>query len=323
MNDEEVERQRLYYQRLREQQYREAQLRAQQVGVVGQERYSQVQQTSNQYNSQTNIQNQSNKQQSNQQYNQSNYRGQQNSQQYRQQYGQQSNQQYGQRNQYAQRFGQQTSQQVGQQQNNQYGQNYGQQNYVQQGYNNQTSEYSHGHKKIFAVVGILVALFIGVGIFFMLPTEEQEFNTDYETSNLIPSVPLTADEFRINNLKFASVVYQDYSYVEQIDKTFNIEDPIYIYFEPRGFEYQETNNGYKFHIVQDLEVWNPDGEKISYLDVKGIVELKDLDYLKLSIHNSMLLEYEEKPGAYTVKITLHDKMSGKSVVAEDYFILEV
>ena len=109
------------------------------------------------------------------------------------------------------------------------------------------------------------------------------------------------------------------SYTERKTKTFTNKELIYIYMEPTGFKKTKTSNGYKLDLTQDLEVLDPSGKSISYLNLKGLVNVTYTPTGEVAIRNIINLGNNSKSGQYTVLIKIKDKMSGKTTTKKDNF----
>jgi hypothetical protein len=192
------------------------------------------------------------------------------------------------------------------------------------------------HKKAIIVIAIIFLSFVGVGVYYMLqpeenisfeptviePPQEQEAALTAPTPEPTPAPEPETLELTIDKFVFAHRIDDDFTYIENLDKTFLMEFPIFIYMEPAGFEKVEQGDLYKVDLVQDIEVRGPDGNIVPYMSQQGIVRVNESESEDIALSNELSAAADSKSGIYTVRITLKDMMSGKQATETGTFHLE-
>lgn len=202
------------------------------------------------------------------------------------------------------------------------------------------------HKTLIIIVGILLIISIATGVFIALTAEEKTTiakplptlttKTDLSLPAKQTSIPLTTtqtnsttttktptttgtatkEELKIDKLVFASMIYDNLTYIPRKNNEFFSVEPIYIYTEPTGFTKTKTNAGYTVDLTQDLEVVGPDGKIITGLSKKGIVTLEKTLNEKAKMTNIIRFGNQTIEGKHTITITIKDNLANKKVTKE-------
>ncbi|MBW2992653.1 hypothetical protein KY345_05545 [Candidatus Woesearchaeota archaeon] len=183
---------------------------------------------------------------------------------------------------------------------------------------------------IIAVATLFGLIFIGSIVYFMLPKQQeviQEKVVREEAPKVIALAPeqeLIKKDIAIDEIKFCSDIDDNFYCYEEEDNTFDIGESVYVYVRIRGFSQVKREEGYLIGIREDVETLDPEG--ISVLQLSGTAaNLADFisegqNYLHLK--NRLRIPADLVPGAYTLKINVMDKITGKEARLEKGFWLE-
>lgn len=183
---------------------------------------------------------------------------------------------------------------------------------------------------LIALLLLFGLIVIGVIIYFFLPKQQEVIQEKVvreeapKSIAIAPGQELIKDEVEIIELKFCSDIDEEFYCYEEEDNTFEIGESVYVYIRVEGFSQVKREEGYLIGIREDVETLDPEG--ISVYELSGTAaNLADFfsegqDYLHLK--NRLRIPPELKPGAYTFKVNIKDKITEKQAVQEKGFWLE-
>lgn len=150
-----------------------------------------------------------------------------------------------------------------------------------------------------------------------VPTTNMQAETRTASAQVQPAA--ASEELVIDKMLFASVINDDFSYVEKSTKTYYSIEPVYIYVEAKGFKRIAEGGKYKANLFEDIEVKGPDGEQVLYLTQSRVANISEVFTDYAGISNSFVFGNNSKEGMYSVTITLTDRLTGKKVSKTDSF----
>ena len=249
---------------------------------------------------------------------------------------QQQAQAYSQQQEAWRRYYQQQQQMYGQipaqaqmtQRQQQYGQQIQTANAQPKNYNRQIKNKSR--LAVIAIATLFGLMFIGALTYFMLPKQQEAIQEKPAREEAPAVIPLSGgqemlkSDVAIDEIKFCSDIDENFYCYEDQDNTFNIGSSVYLYVRIRGFSQVKRDEGNLIGIKEDVETLDPEG--ISVYQLSGTAQnLADFitegqNYLHLK--NRLRIPADLTAGAYTLKISIVDKITGKEVRKEKGFWIE-
>ncbi|MFH1668482.1 MAG: hypothetical protein ABIA62_00995 [Candidatus Woesearchaeota archaeon] len=195
-----------------------------------------------------------------------------------------------------------------------------------------------GHHKMLAIAAVLVVVFAGLGTYFTMMSgggteldyapdvnvvaeDPLAFNpalvqSESTTGNTVQSLDVSIDK-----LIMASVVNEDLTYVENSDKIYSINEPVYIYMEVKDFTSVSITGNYVLDISEDIMVMDPEGNIVPYLNANNVVSVKQNPTDTVAIQNMLTLAEDAPEGEYTAMVKIRDKYSKKEVLRAETFTI--
>lgn len=183
---------------------------------------------------------------------------------------------------------------------------------------------------VIALVILFGIVFIGAIVYFLLPKQQEVIQEKVvreeapKTIIVSPGQELIKKDVVIDEIKFCSDIDENFYCYEEEDNTFNIGESVYVYIRVKGFSQVKREEGYLIGVREDVETLDPEG--IAVYELSGTAaNLADFysegkNYLHLK--NRFRIPPELKPGVYTFKINIKDKITGKQASQEKGFWLE-
>ncbi len=146
--------------------------------------------------------------------------------------------------------------------------------------------------------------------------------TDKSNSNKVEQKInfIISDKMAITKMIFASSIDSAFNYVVQPNAAYLEGTNAYLYIKVNGFTQKKTENGYSIDLVQDLYVYGSDGNKIDFLSVPAITEVKEVNHgLRSKVEFADQIPLNLMPGLYKAVVVVHDKNSGMIANKSLYF----
>ena len=183
---------------------------------------------------------------------------------------------------------------------------------------------------IIAIATLFGLILIGSVIYFMMPKQQEVIQQKSvreeapQTITLSEGQELIKSNVAIDEIKFCSDIDQNFYCYEKNDSTFNIGDDVYVYVRIKGFSQVKREEGYLIGIKEDVQTLDPDGISVYQLSgtAANMADFYSEGREYLHIKNKLRIPADLKPGAYTFKVDIKDKITGNDVTQEKGFWLE-
>jgi hypothetical protein len=183
---------------------------------------------------------------------------------------------------------------------------------------------------LIAITTLFALILIGSVVYFMLPkqqaaiSERQPKEEASQTIAIAPEQELIKNDVVIDSIKFCSDIDADFNCIEKADNTLDIGGFIYLYTRIRGFSQVKREEGNLIGVKEDIETIDPDGISVYQLTgtAANIADFISEGQNYLHLKNRITIPAELKAGAYTLKISVVDKITGKEASLEKGFWLE-
>ncbi len=133
----------------------------------------------------------------------------------------------------------------------------------------------------------------------------------------------TSNGLKVNSLVFCSEIRGDRDYTEKIDKTYSLDETVYVYLELSNFTSKITDSKYEYWLILEVEVKDPN--KNSIIERQKIVDSKiETDYEAPYLFVPVELNFPEgsPSGKYEVFLYAKDGSSNRQASISDTFLIE-
>jgi|GEM_PF-2582306 len=181
---------------------------------------------------------------------------------------------------------------------------------------------------LIALIAIFGVIFIVSLVYFMMPKQQAVIQgaaaKERAPSVVAPTKEMIQKDIEIDELKFCSDIDENFYCYEEDDNTFDIGGSVYVYVRIKGFSQVKREEGYLIGIRQDVETLDPEGISVYQLSgtAANIADFLSEGQNYLHLKTRLRIPAELKPGAYTFRVTLKDKITDKTVRMERGFWLE-
>ena len=130
-------------------------------------------------------------------------------------------------------------------------------------------------------------------------------------------------EFKISNMKFASVVDDNLNY-QEIPATFNRGDEFWLYFEVNNLKSGEVNGRYRTVYDEYIAVNDPQGNPVE--ELTGFLgttpeSAEEGKYYSFPIAHLLVTSEDDLPGRYDLTIFVDDTVNEESIATSVSYIL--
>jgi hypothetical protein len=183
---------------------------------------------------------------------------------------------------------------------------------------------------IIAIATLFALIFLGTIVYFMLPNQQeaiQEKALREESPQQIAIAPgqeLIKSDVSIDEIKFCSDIDENFYCYETDDNTFGIGESIYVYVRVKEFSQVKREEGNLIGIREDVETLDPEGISVYQLTgtAANVADFISEGQNYLHLKNRLRIPADLSPGAYTLRINVLDKITGKEASLERGFWLE-
>jgi hypothetical protein len=188
---------------------------------------------------------------------------------------------------------------------------------------------SRSRLAVIAIVTLFALIFLGALVYFMLPKQQQAIQEKPAVEEAPAAVTvggqqLIKSDVQIDNIKLCSDIDYDFNCMEFEGNTLSAGDSIYLYTRITGFSQVKRDEGNLIGIRQDIETLDPEGIIVYQLTgtAANIADFISEGQSYLHLKNRIKIPADLRPGAYTLKISVIDKITGKEATFEKGFWIE-
>jgi hypothetical protein len=188
---------------------------------------------------------------------------------------------------------------------------------------------SRSRLAIIAIVTLFVLIFLGVLVYFMLPKQQEAIQGKAAVEEAPAAVTVGGQELLksdvvIDEIKLCSDIDYDFNCIELEGNTLSAGDSVYLYTRITGFSQIKRDEGNLIGIRQDIETLDPEGITVYQLSgtAANIADFISEGQTYLHLKNRIKIPAELTEGAYTLKINVVDKITGKEASLEKGFWIE-
>lgn len=187
---------------------------------------------------------------------------------------------------------------------------------------------SRSRLAIIAIVTLFTLIFLGVFVYFMLPKQQeviQEKAPRTEAATIVTATgQVITDNIKIDELKFCTDIDPSFVCTEAETNTFKAGDGVYLYVRIKGFSQVKREEGNLIGIKEDVETLDPEGILVYQLTgtAANIADFISEGQSYLHLRSRMNLPVNLKPGAYSFKATITDKITNREATLEKGFWVE-
>ncbi len=121
---------------------------------------------------------------------------------------------------------------------------------------------------------------------------------------------------KIDVLTFCERIDMFAKYVEKKDSLFSPGETFIVYFQPANYSLKKTKEGWEIYVEEYFEIVDEKKEVVSKMTEPLVFHVTLLSPLTTGLYFKNVDFVPTKPGKYTLRVVLEDKIKGKEIKGE-------